>query len=92
MNAMQTTLHYLFSCWGVVTTILAVLVIYGNTLSTREDGQLYLSKEEDAIMGSEQRALVVRMHHLAEAIAVLAVLSGILFVAAATVWAWIGLS
>jgi len=32
-----------------------MLMIYGNTLSAREDGQLYLSKQEQVMMGTEQR-------------------------------------
>ena len=94
MNAMQMhmTLHYVMAGWAVITAALAILVIYGNTLSTHEDGQLYLSQEEDALMGAEQRALVQRMHHLAQTIAVLGAVSAVLFFASAGMWVWIGLS
>jgi len=67
------------------------LVIYGNTLSAREDGQLYLSKEEQVMMGTEQRILANKMHHLAQVITVLAVLSGVLLGLSVAAWAWIGL-
>ena len=91
MNAIPASLGYLLVSWGAVTAVLMILVIYGNTLSAKEDGQLFLNKEEDIMMGSEQRMLVGRMHHLAQVIAGLAVTSGILLLASAAVWVWIGL-
>jgi len=74
-----------------VTAVLAILMIYGNTLSTREDDQLYLSKEEQVMMGAEQQVLIGKMDHLERVIISLAVFSGILLLASASVWVWIGL-
>jgi len=91
MIAMPTSLQYLFMSWGVVTAVLAILMIYGNTLSTREDDQLYLSKEEQVMMGAEQQVLIGKMDHLERVIISLAVFSGILLLASASVWVWIGL-
>ena len=90
MLGMSATLSYLFFSFIAVTGVLFALVIYGNTLSTREDCELYLNQAEQVMMGSEQRVLVGRMHRLAHAIEWLAVLSGILLIATASVWIWIG--
>lgn len=40
-------LHILSGCWGAITAVLTILVIYGNTLSLREDTELYLSRTEE---------------------------------------------
>jgi len=92
MIAMSHSLTYLFLSWGVVTAVMFVLVIYGNALSSREEDQLYLNRAEEVMMASEQRVLIDKMNHLARAILYLAILSGLLFVSAVGVWAWIGLS
>jgi hypothetical protein len=66
-------------------------VIYGNTLSTREDDELYLNRAEQVMMASEQNVLVNKMYRLLHVIIGFAVLSGLLFAVAAGLWAWIGL-
>jgi hypothetical protein len=91
MNAIPASIQYLLMAWGLVTGVLSALVIYGNTLSTREDGQLYLNKEEQIMMGAEQLLLTGKMHRLAKVITVMAVLSGVLLAAGAAIWVWIGL-
>lgn len=90
--AIPLPLDYLFFAWGAVTAVLIALVIYGNALSTREDEEIYINKNEENIMASGQRALVGRMDRLAKAIFYLAVASGVLLLATAAVWTYIGLS
>jgi hypothetical protein len=90
MNGMPATLSYLLITWGTITAVLLVLVIYGNTLSIREDDEIYLNRAEDRIMAAEQRVLITKMDRLKRVIAVLASASGILLIASAGVWAWIG--
>lgn len=90
MSGVPTPLAYLLFSWGIVTAVLLVLVIYGNTLSIREDTELYLNKAEDEMMAAEQKALVVKMDRLKRVILILAVFSGILLVVTASVWVWIG--
>jgi len=82
--------EYLLAAWIAITGILIVLVIYGNALSTREDDELYLNRAEQVMMAAEQNVLIRRMHRLAHVIVGFAVLSGLLFAAAAGVWFWIG--
>jgi hypothetical protein len=84
--------EYLLTSWIAVTGILIVLVIYGNALSTREDDELYLNPAEQVMMAAEQNVLIGKMHRLAHIIVGFAILSGLLFVAMAGFWAWIGLS
>jgi hypothetical protein len=90
MIGMPTTLSYLLITWGTITAVLLVLVIYGNTLSIREDDEIYLNRAEDHMMAAEQRVLISKMDRLKRVITVLASVSGILLIASAGVWAWIG--
>jgi hypothetical protein len=91
MGGIPNTLAYLLMIWGAITTVLVVLVIYGNALSTREDDEIYLNKTEESMMADEQRTLIGKMTRLARVITVLAVMSGVFFLASAGVWVWIGL-
>jgi hypothetical protein len=76
---------------GILTAgITMVLVIYGNALSTREDDELYLNKAEQAMMASEQRMLIGKMHRLARVILGFAVVAAVLLAASAGLWVWIG--
>jgi len=49
-----------------------------------------LNRAEQVMMAAEQNVLIRRMHRLAHVIVGFAVLSGLLFAAAAGVWFWIG--
>lgn len=92
MSGISHSLMYLLASWGAVTAVLVVLVIYGNTLSTREDDQLYLNAAEVEMMASEQQALIGKMRHLARLIIYLAVVSAALLLVSAGLWVWIGLN
>jgi hypothetical protein len=76
---------------GILTAgITMLLVIYGNTLSTREDDELYLNKAEQAMMASEQQLLIGKMHRLARVIIGFAAVAAVLLAASAGLWVWIG--
>jgi hypothetical protein len=92
MGGVPAPLSYLLISLGITTALLLVLVIYGNALSTRQSDQLYLNKTEDLMIASEQRVLIKKMDHLKRVIITLAVVSGILGLASAGVWVWIGLT
>ena len=92
MGGVPGSLAYLLMAWGIVTAVLVGLVIYGNTLSIREDDELYLNQAEQTMMASEQRALIGRMKRLSKIIISLAVVSGVLLLGSAGVWVWIGLT
>lgn len=85
-------LAYLLVSWGLITVLLVILLIYRVTLSSKEDDRLYLNKAEVAMMGSEQAVLTTRLNRLSKPIVTLAILSGILLLASASLWVWIGFS
>ena len=92
MSGISHSLMYLLASWGAVTAVLVVLVIYGNTLSTREEDQLYLNAAEQEMMASEQQVLIAKMQHLARIIVYLGIVSAALLLASASIWVWIGLN
>jgi len=92
MGVVPSPLAILLMLWGVVTAVLIVLVIYGNTLDSHEDEEIYINKKEEEFMGGEQKVLVAKMERLKKLIFSLAVLSGILLLTSATIWVYIGLS
>jgi hypothetical protein len=92
MGGIPAPLSYLLIACGLTTAVLAILVIYGDTLSTREEDQLYLNKAEETMLASEQRVLIGKMDRLKKVIILLAVIAGILVLASAGVWLWIGLT
>lgn len=91
MIGVSHSLAYLLMSWGAITAVLILLVIYGNTLSSREEDQLYLNNAEQAMMASEQQVLIGRMRHLARVIVYLVIASGLLL-ASVALWAWMGLN
>ncbi len=82
-------LFYVMVAWGAITTVLAILVIYRTTLSSREDDQIFLGRGEEQ-MASAQQELVVRIKGLTRPIVALAVLSGALLLTVAGVWLYQG--
>ena len=59
----MSLLTVLLIIWGVLTTILIVLLIYRSTLSMHEDDQLFLDQAESH-MAQEQTALLQRINRL----------------------------
>jgi hypothetical protein len=84
-------LTYLLIAGGAASAVLVVLVIYGNVLDTRADEEIYLNKTEEKMLASDQPDLLRKMKLLTRVITVLAVTAGVLLLASATVWVWIGL-
>ena len=92
MGVMPSSLAAMLIAWGAVTAVLVTLVIYGNTLDTHEDEEIYINKKEEEMMAGDQHALVVRMERLKKVIFSLAVVSGVLLLTSATIWVYIGLT
>jgi hypothetical protein len=88
-NPQSLTLTLLMISWGVVTAVLAVLVIYRGTLSSREDDQIFIDAAEQHHY-QEQQAIIARSVRLTKPIIVLAVLSAVLLIAGAGVWLYQG--
>lgn len=90
MGDISGPLAYLLLSWGLITIALIALVVYRATLSSKEDDQLYLNKAEVSMMGSDQAVLISRLNRLGKPIVALAIVSGILLLASASLWVWIG--
>jgi hypothetical protein len=90
MGDISGPLAYLLLSWGLITLALVALLVYRATLSSKEDDQLYLNKAEVAMMGSNQAAINSQLNRLAKPILALSILSGILLLASASLWVWIG--
>jgi hypothetical protein len=90
MGDISGPLAYLLLSWGLITVALIALLVYRATLSNKEDDQLYLNKAEVSMMGSDQAVLISRLNRLGKPIVALAILSGILLLASASLWVWIG--
>ena len=91
MGGIQAPLSYLLIACGAATTVLIVLVIYGNSLSVREEDQIYLNKGDETMLAADQRTLVGKMDRLEKVIFTLAVIAGILVLASTAAWIWMGL-
>jgi cell division protein FtsL len=59
----MSKLVVLLIIWGVLTTILVVLLIYRSTLTMHEDEQLFLD-ESSSHMGQEQQDLLKRVNKI----------------------------
>lgn len=90
MGDISGPLAYLLLSWGLITTALVVLLVYRGTLSNKEDDQLYLNKADVEMMGSDQTAVIAKLNRLSKPIWALAILSGLLLIASASLWVWIG--
>lgn len=91
MITLSSAVSYLMTLSGMALVVLVALVIYGNVLDNKEDEELYLNPREQSIMGGDQPALIRRMRSIARAITVVAVITGVSFVASAGIWVYISL-
>jgi hypothetical protein len=91
MNSLSSALHYLLIFSGLVSAVLVTLIVYGNTLDSREDEEIYLNKREEAMMAGDQPALIRKMNRLARAITVVATITGVTLLASAGIWVYLGL-
>jgi hypothetical protein len=82
-----STLSTVLVLWGIVTGILAVLLIYRSTIAMKEDDQLFLDAAQ-ANLEKEQQQLRMRLEKLAPYTTVLGIVSGLLLVASAGLWVY----
>jgi len=85
--AVMQPMSVLATLWAVLTTALAVLLIYRNALSMHEDDQLFLDSAESHLE-KEQQQLAARMDKLLPFVKALAASSGLLALAMAGLWLW----
>lgn len=92
----------LLAAWGVVTCVLAVLLMYRSTLSSKEDDQIFIDSPEQhhfQMYGAkpatahfrEQQEIVAKISRLTKPILALAVTSGVLLLATLGLWAFQGM-
>jgi hypothetical protein len=79
----------LLTIWGVLTTVLVVLLIYRSALARHEDDELFLTSAE-AHLAKEQEELLIRMDRLRPYLNALAASSGVLILIMAGLWLWRG--
>jgi len=80
----------LFSACGAATVVLAILLIYRATLSSKEDDQIFIDAAERHHI-EEQNELIAKMTRLRTPIIVLTAISVVLFLSAASIWLYQGL-
>jgi uncharacterized membrane-anchored protein YhcB (DUF1043 family) len=73
--------------WGIVTGILAVLLIYRSTVAMKEEDQLFLDAAQ-ANLEKEQQEVRSRLARLAPYTTALAAASGVLLIACAGLWVY----
>jgi hypothetical protein len=70
----MSPLMWLLIVWGVLTTILIVLLIYRSTLTMHEDDQLFLN-ESDTHMAVEQAEVLSKVNKITPLVKVLGAVS-----------------
>src|SRR5258708_16020515 len=83
-------LTLLMIAWGVTTAVLAILVIYRGTLSSKEDDQIFIDAAEQHHY-QEQQAVIAKMTRLTKPIIALAVISIFLLLPSPGLWLYGGL-
>lgn len=73
----MTPIVWLLVVWGVLTSVLIILLIYRSTLSMHEDDQLFLG-ESEAHMEREQVELMKKMDRIGPVLRWLGAASGLL--------------
>jgi hypothetical protein len=86
---MGASVVYLLLVWGLVTVVLVALLVYRSFLESREDDQIFINKAQDHI-AAEQRDIITKVTRLGRPIMALSIASGVLLVACAGAWLWVG--
>ncbi|HVZ61924.1 MAG TPA: hypothetical protein VG892_14155 [Terriglobales bacterium] len=86
---MPHAMTYLLYVWGASTAALAVAIIYGQTLFTHEDDQIFLDPAE-AHLEKEQVVVRARVKRLRPVIAWLGAASGTLTAVLVVMWVYRG--
>ena len=73
----MSLISMLLVIWGVLTTILVILMIYRSTLSIHEDNQLFIDQSESH-MEKEQAELISRVNRINPVVKLLGATSGLM--------------
>ncbi len=88
---MMTVLFWPLVVWGVITTLLIILLIYRSTLTMQEDDQLFLG-DSASQMEKDQTELLHKVHKISPYVRWLGAASGVLILAIAGIAIYQGLS
>ena len=88
-ESQSTILTLLMISWGVVTAVLAILVIYRGTISAKEDDQIFIDAAEQHHY-KEQQMIIAKLTRLTGPIIALSVISGVLLLTSAGIWIYRG--
>jgi hypothetical protein len=81
----MTPLETVLILWGIVTGLLAVVLMYRSIIAMKEEEQLFLTGGNSG-MEEEQRDIQRRLRRLAPYTKALSASSGILLIASAGIW------
>lgn len=87
---MWEKLMWPFVAWGVVTTILVILLIYRSTLTMQEDDQLFLG-ESESHMEKEQIEIMSKVNKITPLVKWMGAVSGVLLLVIAGMAVYQGL-
>jgi len=83
----MSTLQMLLIVWGVLTTVLVLLLIYRSTLSMHEDDAMFID-DSSKNLREEQEALQLRMNKINPWVRILMACSGVLILVIAGMAVW----
>ena len=87
----MSSLGWLLIVWGVLTTILIVLLIYRSTLTMREDDQFFLDDSESH-MQLEQMEVMKKVNRINPLVRGFGASSAVLILVIAGLWIYRGLT
>ena len=87
----MSLMYLLLVIWGILTSILVILIIYRSTLTMHEDEQLFLD-DSNSHMELEQKELLVKVNRITPIVGWLGATSGVLILVIAGLWIWKGLT
>ena len=86
----MTPMVGLLIAWGVLTTILVVLLIYKSTLTMHEDDSIFLNETESQ-MEKDQVEILAKVNKITPILKVLGALSGLMILVIAGLFVYQGL-
>ncbi len=86
----MTPMVGLLIAWGILTTILVVLMIYKSTLTMHEDDSIFLNETESQ-MEKEQVEILAKVNKITPILKVLGAISGLMILVIAGLFVYQGL-
>ena len=73
----MSPMYMLLVAWGILTTVLIVLLIYKSTLTMHDDDSIYLNETESQLQ-KDQTEVLAKMRKITPIVKVLGALSGLM--------------